>query len=102
MKNKLIMPHNLTIPVYYHINEKGKIIIDVDQMKDCFVNKMTELENYTHSQSAEEIYQFEDWVNYMLINSDYDTFEILEFEDYYQNLLNFQENTTLFLNLKSN
>ena len=100
MKKKLTMPQNLSIPVYYHINENGKIILDIDQMKDFFVQKMHELENYTHS--AEEIYDFEDWLNYMLVNSDYDTFEILEFEDHYQNLLNFQENTNLFLNFKSN
>lgn len=57
MKDKLIMPHNIYVPVYYHINENGKIIIDTDQMKDYFVYKMQELENYTHSKTNNPLKQ---------------------------------------------
>lgn len=45
----------------------------------------------------EDIYYFEDWVNEMLNQSDYTEFELLEFEEHYQNLLSFEENTENFL-----
>ena len=45
----------------------------------------------------EEIYYFEDWVNNMLNDSDYTEFELMGFEEYYQNLLTFEENTEIFI-----
>ena len=47
--------------------------------------------------NTEEIYYFEDWVNNMLNDSDYTEFELLDFEEYYQNLLTFEENTEIFI-----
>jgi len=47
--------------------------------------------------NTEEIYYFEDWVNNMLNDSDYTEFELMEFEEYYQNLLTFDENTEIFI-----
>lgn len=45
----------------------------------------------------EEIYYFDDWVNNMLNDSDYTEFELMDFEEYYQNLLPFEENTEIFI-----
>jgi len=50
----------------------------------------------------ENIFHFEDWVNNMLNNSDYNEFEILKFEEYYQNLLDFDTNTELFIQYAEN
>jgi hypothetical protein len=51
---------------------------------------------------TQEIYYFEDWVNYMLNNSDYSEYELIEFEDYYQNLLPYGENLDNFINYIEN
>jgi len=45
----------------------------------------------------EDIWYFEDWVNNMLNNSDYSEFELLDFEEYYQNLLDYEQNTKNFI-----
>ena len=44
-----------------------------------------------------DIYYFEDWVSDMLNNSDYSEWEIMGFEEYYQNQLPFEENTDIFI-----
>lgn len=46
----------------------------------------------------EEIWYFEDWVNEMLSQSDYSEFELMCFEEYYQNLLDYEQNTENFIN----
>jgi Zn ribbon nucleic-acid-binding protein len=43
-----------------------------------------------------DIYYFDDWVNEMLNHSDYSESELLDFEEYYQNLLTFEENSDNF------
>ena len=40
---------------------------------------------------------FDDWVNHMLDNSDYTESELMQFKDYYQNLLDYDENTNNFM-----
>jgi hypothetical protein len=45
----------------------------------------------------EDIYYFEDWVSDMLNSSDYSEWELMGFEEYYQNLLPFEENTEIFI-----
>ena len=45
----------------------------------------------------EEIYYFEDWVNNMLNDSDYTEFELMCFEEHYQNLLDYEQNTENFI-----
>ena len=45
----------------------------------------------------EEIWYFEDWVNEMLNQSDYTEFELMCFEEHYQNLLTFEQNTETFI-----
>lgn len=45
----------------------------------------------------DEIYYFEDWVNNMLNDSDYTEWELMCFEEHYQNLLTFEENTENFI-----
>ena len=45
----------------------------------------------------EEIFYFEDWVNNMLNDSDYTEYELMSFEEHYQNLLSFEENEETFL-----
>jgi hypothetical protein len=46
----------------------------------------------------EDIYYFDDWVSDMLNSSDYEEKDLLEFEEYYQNILSFNENTDMFIN----
>ena len=46
---------------------------------------------------SEEVYYFEDWINYMLNNSDYSDSELMDFKDYYQNLLDFNTNLNIFI-----
>lgn len=50
----------------------------------------------------QDIYYFEDWVSDILINSDYSYYELMEFEEYYQNLLTFEQNTEIFINQLNN
>ena len=45
----------------------------------------------------QELFYFDDWVNYMLNNSDYTEKELMEFKDYYQNLLDYDENIENFI-----
>jgi hypothetical protein len=45
----------------------------------------------------ENIYYFEDWVSNMLNSSDYGEWELMGFEEYYQNLLPFEQNTSIFI-----
>jgi hypothetical protein len=44
-----------------------------------------------------DIYYFEDWVSDMLSSSDYSEWELMGFEEHYQNLLTFEENTDNFI-----
>ena len=46
---------------------------------------------------TEEIYYFEDWVSDMLNSSDYSDYELMCFEEHYQNLLTFEQNTEIFI-----
>ena len=46
---------------------------------------------------TEDIYYFEDWVSDMLNNSDYSDYELMCFEEHYQNLLTFEQNTEIFI-----
>lgn len=43
-----------------------------------------------------EINHFEDWVNYMLNQTDYNDSEIMDFKDHYQNLLSYEDNLKNF------
>jgi hypothetical protein len=46
---------------------------------------------------------FDDWVGDMLNSSDYSDAELMSFEEHYQNLLTFEENTENFIkHLKNN
>ena len=51
---------------------------------------------------TEDIYYFEDWVSDMLNNSDYSDYELMCFEEHYQNLLPFEQNTEIFINQLNN
>jgi hypothetical protein len=46
---------------------------------------------------TEDIYHFEDWVSDMLNSSDYSDYELMCFEEHYQNLLSFEQNTEIFI-----
>jgi hypothetical protein len=50
----------------------------------------------------EDIYYFEDWVSDMLNSSDYSLYELECFEEYYQNLLTFEENLDNFIKQLNN
>lgn len=43
-----------------------------------------------------EVFYFEDWLIYMLNNSDYRENELMQFEEHYQNLLDYNQNTDNF------
>ena len=43
------------------------------------------------------IYDFNDWILYMQSMSDYSLYELECFEEYYQNLLTFEENLEIFI-----
>lgn len=45
----------------------------------------------------EDIYYFEDWILYMQSMTDYSIEELEIFEEYYQNLLPFEENLDNFI-----
>lgn len=55
-----------------------------------------------HEKHLEDIYYFEDWVSDMLNSSDYSLYELECFEEHYQNLLTFEENTEIFINQLNN
>ena len=52
---------------------------------------------YVTNKDMSDIYYFEDWVSDMLNSSDYSEYELMGFEEYYQNLLPFEENTDIFI-----
>ena len=52
---------------------------------------------YVTTKDMSDIYYFEDWVSDMLNSSDYNEYELMGFEEYYQNLLPFEENTDIFI-----
>ena len=52
-------------------------------------------------QMTNNIFYFEDWIMTMLSNSDYSETELMEFEEHYQNLLDFETNTDNFIKLKT-
>lgn len=56
----------------------------------------------TKQKQTEEIYFFEDWVSYMLSYSDYPESELMQYEEYYENLLTFAENCENFIRYTHN
>jgi len=46
---------------------------------------------------TEDIYEFDDWVLFMARTTDYTLFDIICFEEHYQNLLTFEQNTEIFI-----
>jgi hypothetical protein len=50
-----------------------------------------------HEKHLEDIYYFEDWILYMQSMTDYSLYELESFEEYYQNLLPFEENLDNFI-----
>jgi hypothetical protein len=90
----------------------GDIVVFGDKeeaLKDCRGNeeviRCTELPVHHQEEllyqlkkyMEEDIYYFEDWVSNMLNNSDYSDYELMCFEEHYQNLLTFEENTEIFI-----
>lgn len=57
-----------------------------------------ELDEDLYDFEWDTLYYFEDWVSDMLNSSDYSEFELMCFEEHYQNLLTFEENTEIFIN----
>jgi hypothetical protein len=47
-----------------------------------------------------DVYYFQDWVSYMLNCSDYSELELLEYEEYYENLSDNDENLENFVTHK--
>jgi len=61
------------------------------------VLKLTQQDLQKKIEIMSDIYYFEDWVSDMLNSSDYSEYELMGFEEYYQNLLPFEENTDIFI-----
>ena len=83
------------------IHEKLREVLisyNCEEYGDCIIDEICDLLSFPNTNNFEdEIYYFEDWVNNMLNDSDYTEFELMEFEEYYQNLLTFEENTEIFI-----
>lgn len=47
--------------------------------------------------TEETIYTFDDWLCFMPKSTEYTTFDLLCFEEHYQNLLTFEQNTEIFI-----
>jgi len=66
---------------------------------DCINNFLT----YKNNTMEKDVYtyDFNDWVNEMLNQSDYTELELLDFKEHYQNLLDDDQNAENFLNYKN-
>ena len=45
MSNKKIIPHTISIPVYFFIDEKQKVTFDFEQMANYFEDELSKLDN---------------------------------------------------------
>ena len=76
--------------MHYDFNNEEEAI----QQAEVIVNSLNETEETP-------IFYFEDWVEYMLSNSDYTPEEVTDYKDHYQNLESFEENTKNFIDFNS-
>ena len=51
----------------------------------------------TKEMTEETIYTFDDWLCFMPKSTEYTMFDLLCFEEHYQNLLTFEQNTEIFI-----
>ena len=58
-------------------------------------------QNFIVTESVEEIFDFDEWVNYMLNNTTFEEQEIRDFQEHYQNLLSHAKNGNLFYESKA-
>jgi hypothetical protein len=68
--------------------------------RDEFMELKSEIDDFFDEleDDEEEVNEFEDWVTYMQDHYDYiKTEKFLEYEEYYENLLTFEENGANFL-----
>lgn len=65
-------------------------------MESCVISRLVD-GSIVKEVLVGDIYYFDDWVNEMLNHSDYSESELLDFEEHYQNLLTFDENTKIFI-----
>jgi len=64
-------------------------------IESCIISRLVD-GNIVKEVLVGNIYYFDDWVNEMLNHSDYSEKELLDFEEHYQNLLTFDENSDNF------
>lgn len=81
----------------------GEVVYNSHNKQNCFafMKNWEEIE-ISEKIKPEEIYFFEDWVNYMLSHSDYPESELMQYEEYYENLLTFAENCENFIRYTHN
>lgn len=86
----------------YDYIDDNKVVIRLSNDNDSECDTFDSIEQIVNQMKKEDTevvdtYDFDDWVNEMLNQSDYTEFELLEFEEHYQNLLSFEENTENFI-----
>ena len=89
-----------TYEVYKNGTQQGEL-----QAKSLKEAKKTVFATYGENREVreieEEIFYFEDWVEYMLSISDYTPEEVTDYKEHYQNLESFEENTKNFIDFNS-
>ena len=67
-------------------------------MKSKKTQPCTSFQSYDkYKEAIKNITLFDDWLMNMLSNSDYTETELMEFKDYYENLLDYETNTINFI-----
>ncbi len=85
----------------YDYIDDNKVVIRLSNDKDFECDTFDNIDDIVSQMKKENTeivytYDFDDWVNEMLNQSDYTEIELLEFKEHYQNLLTFEENSDNF------
>lgn len=91
----------------YDYIDYNKVVIRLSNDKDLECDTFDNIDDIVSQMKKENTeivytYDFDDWVNEMLNQSDYTEIELLEFKEHYQNLLTFEENLDNFIKQLNN
>ncbi len=91
----------------YDYIDDNKVVIRLSNDKDFECDTFDNIDDIVSQMKKENTeivytYDFDDWVNEMLNQSDYTEIELLEFKEHYQNLLTFEENLDNFIKQLNN
>jgi hypothetical protein len=86
----------------YDYIDDNKVVIRLSNDKDLECDTFDNIDDIVSQMKKENTeivytYDFDDWVNEMLNQSDYSEFELMCFEEHYQNLLDYEQNTENFI-----